>query len=319
MVLKYIAFDSLGVKSSCFMVETAGNKILVDPGIAGEVDSFPLPWTERAALVHKYERAIRKACKEADVIVITHYHYDHYIPAKDLYAGKTLLVKDPEKSINRSQAGRAKNLLDGLDADTDVRIADGESFRFGRTKITFSEPTWHGAEKTSLGYVLMVSIQDGGKRVLYSSDVNGVYLEQQADMIIKERPDILFLDGPPTYLLGYIMSYYNLARSVLNICKILERAKPELVFLDHHLLRDYRYPDLMYECYRLAEKLGVNLTTVAEYLGKRPKVLKGYERNGPTRWKKWKRFDKKSMIDVLENAVENRLLDHRWLDMARKL
>lgn len=319
MVLKYIAFDSLGVKSSCFMVEAAGNKILIDPGIAGEVDSFPLSAVERAALVRIYEREIRKACKEADVIVITHYHYDHHIPEKKMYEGKTLLVKDPKKSINRSQASRAKNLLDGLHADADVRIADGESFRFGSTEIKFSAPVWHGAEKTNLGYVLMVSIHAGGKHVLYSSDVNGVYLEEQADMIISEKPDILLLDGPPTYLLGYIMSYYNLAKSILNICRILRKAKPGLVFMDHHLLRDYRYPDLMYECYRLAKKLGVNLTTVAEYLGKKPEVLEGYEKNGPTKWKNWERFDKKSMVDVLQNAVENKLVGHRWLDMARKL
>jgi predicted metallo-beta-lactamase superfamily hydrolase len=320
MKLKYIAFDSLGVKSSCFMLESGGrggHKILFDPGIAGEVDSFPLSWTERASLVRKYEKDIRKACKASDVIVITHYHYDHHIPEKNLYRGKTLLVKDPLKFINRSQAGRAETLLPGLDAD--VRIADGKSFKFGGTEIKFSKPVWHGAAKTNLGYVLTVSIKQGKEKVVYSSDLNGVYLEEQADMIIKEKPDVLFLDGPPTYLLGYIMSYYNLAKCVLNICKILKRAKPKQVFLDHHLLRDYRYPDLLYECYRLAPKLGVRLTTVAEHLGKKPKVLEGYAKNGPTKWKNWKRFDKKSITDVLENAVENKLVERKWLAKAKEL
>jgi predicted metallo-beta-lactamase superfamily hydrolase len=317
MKLKYIAFDSLGVKSSCFMAETGSHKILVDPGIAGEVDSFPLSWAERASLVTKYEGEIREACKIADVIIITHYHYDHHIPDKSLYEGKTLLVKDPEKSINRSQLDRAKNLLDGLKAD--VRIADGMSFEFGGAEISFSGPMWHGAEKTSLGHVIMTSIRHAGKKVLYTSDLNGIYLEQQADMIISENPEILLLDGPPTYLLGYIMSYYNLAKSVLNICKILDKTKPELFFLDHHLLRDYRYPDLMYECYRHAKKRGLKMTTVAEHLGKRPKVTEGYEKNGPTRWKNWKRFDKKGIIGVLNNAVNNGLVEKKWLGMAGKL
>jgi predicted metallo-beta-lactamase superfamily hydrolase len=317
MRLKYIAFDSLGVKSSCFMVEAGSSKILVDPGIAEEVDSFPCSRSERATLVKKYERDIRHACRLADIIIITHYHYDHHIPDRSLYEGKTLLVKDPKKSINKSQAARAHDLLDGLEAD--VRVADGRTFRFGGAEISFSKPVWHGAEKTNLGYVLMVSIVDKGKKLLYSSDLNGVYLQRQADMIIGEKPDILLLDGPPTYLLGYIMSYYNLAKCVLNICRIISEARPELMLLDHHLLRDYRYPDLMYECSRQAKKHGLKMMSVAEYLGKRPKVLAGYKRNGPTKWKEWERFDKKAIISVLQNAVDNRLVEKKWLEMARKL
>ncbi|MBN2330612.1 MAG: MBL fold metallo-hydrolase [Candidatus Aenigmarchaeota archaeon] len=308
------------MKSSCFMIDAPGHKILVDPGIAGEVDSFPLPGPARAALVRTYEKSIRKACEEADVIAITHYHYDHHIPDKRLYAGKTLLVKDPEQATNRSQRARAEDLLAGLEAD--VRIADGKSFRFGETRLSFSEPVWHGPAGTSLGHVIMLTAREkagNGKSITYSSDLNGVYDESQADMIIKQNPDILILDGPPTYLLGYIMSYYNLARCVLNICRIIEKAKPGLFFLDHHSLRDYRYPDLLCECFAAAEKAGVRLTTVAEHLGKRPKVLEGYELNGPTKWKRWKRFDKRSMVDVLHNAVKNKLIGPRWLKQAKRL
>jgi len=317
MKVKYIAFDSLGIKSSCFMLEAGRYKILVDPGIAGEVDSFPFSAAERSTFVRKYEADIRNACKSADVIVITHYHYDHYIPDKGLYTGKILLVKDPKKYINRSQAGRAEELLHGLDAD--VRVADGASFRFGKLRLSFSEPVWHGPEKTNLGYVIMLTAEHGGKKLFYSSDVNGVYLQQYADMIIHENPDIVLLDGPPTYLLGYIMSYYNLARCVLNICKIIDNTNPDLLFIDHHMLRDYRYPDFMYECGRHAKRKGMKLLTVAEYLGKKPMVLTGYEKNGPTRWKNWKRLDKKSIISIMQNAVDNNLVSRHWLDMAGKL
>jgi predicted metallo-beta-lactamase superfamily hydrolase len=317
MQLKYVAFDSMGVKSSCFMVETRSNKILVDPGIASEVDSYPLSASERAVLADKYEKDIRNACRQADVIIITHYHYDHHIPDKSLYTGKTLLVKHPTEHINKSQQGRAKTLLDGLNAD--VFTADGKSLTFGKTKIKFHPPAWHGTVNTRLGYVLPLSIQDGKKKVFYSSDVNGPYLPEHADMIIREQPDILLLDGPPTYLLGYIMSYYNLAKSILNINRILEKTKPDVFFLDHHLLRDYRYPDLMHECYRKARERGVRLTTVAEYSGKKPVVLEGFERNGPTKWKHWERFDKEGMIRVLENAVENKLVEKQWLEMAVRL
>jgi hypothetical protein len=41
--------------------------------------------------------------------------------------------------------------------------------------------------------------------------------------------------------------------------------------------------------------------------------------DGPNRWKNWKRFDKKGIIRVLNNAVNNRLVEKKWLEMATKL
>jgi len=47
MKINFVAFDSLGVKSSCVQVKTKDITITIDPGIADEVDSFPLPRKER--------------------------------------------------------------------------------------------------------------------------------------------------------------------------------------------------------------------------------------------------------------------------------
>ncbi|RLI37902.1 hypothetical protein DRO55_00160 [Candidatus Bathyarchaeota archaeon] len=317
MIVDYVAFDSLGVKSSCVRVETGDCTIVVDPGIASETGSFPLTRAEKARLRRFYEEAIREACSSSDVIILTHYHYDHHIPDRSLYEGKTLLVKDPENNINRSQRGRARNLLDGLDAD--VKVADGETFRFGSTVVSFSRPIWHGTEGTNLGYIVMVKIEDGDRSLLHTSDVDGPVLKETTDAIVGANPDILILDGPPTYLLGYIMAYYNLARSIINIVKIMEETNTELFILDHHVVRDYRYPDLLSEVYKKADALGKRLSTVAELLNRRPMVLEGYERNGPTRWRDWKPFTKADMVEVLRNAVENGLVDAEWLEMAEEL
>ena len=111
------------------------------------------------------------------------------------------------------------------------------------------------------------------------------------DMIIKENPDVLIIDGPPTYLLGYIMSYENLRKSIKNLKRIVEKMDFKTMILDHHLLRDYRYRDLLHEVYETGKKLGKNVITAAEYNNKKPVVIEGYEKYGPTKWKKWEKYD----------------------------
>ncbi len=311
MRVRYIAFDSYGVKSSCIRVETRDVTIVVDPGIASERSSFPLPREERRALRQRYEVEIRHACSDADVIVITHYHYDHHIPDQRLYKGKRLLIKDPEHSINRSQRWRAGRLLEGLEAD--VEVADGEVFTYGSTEIRFSKPYWHGVEGSKLGYVIMISIDDGERRLLHTSDIDGPVLREVADEIIEVNPDILIIDGPPTYLLGFIFAYYNLARSIVNLCHIIEESRAETIVLDHHLVRDYRFPELLHPVYRKARELDRRVCTAAELRGLRPMVLEAYRRYGPTRWRDWSRLNEADVLRILEEAVEKGLIEDEWI------
>lgn len=208
----------------------------------------------------RYEAEIRLACSDIDVIVISHYHDDHHIPDQGLYRDKHLLIKDPKKSINRSQRWRVRRLLEGLEADVEV-----------------------------------------------------------ADEIIEIDPDLLIIDDPPTYLLGFIFAYYNLARGIINLCRILEEVSSETIILDHHLLRDYRYLDLLYSVYRRARELGRRLSTAAELMGFRPLVLEAYETHGPTRWSSWSRFNGQALLEVLRNAVEGGLLEVEWVEWAKEL
>ncbi len=289
MKIDYIAFDSFGVKSSCLRIVTKDVKITIDPGIALETGSFPLKEREKIFLKRKYSEKIKTSCKTSDIIVITHYHYDHYLPRLDFYENKILLIKDPKKNINKSQKNRAKNLLDIIKGKIKrLEIADGKTFKFGKTKIKFSKAVWHGPRGTALGKVIMLTIDDGKQRVLYSSDVDGPYLSQYIDYILKEKPNVIILDGAPTYLLGYIMSFSNLEKCVRNTIKLIEKtSKKTKIILDHHLLRDYRYRELYYEVYKKAKELKKRVNTAAEELGKEPMCLSGLKKNGPTKWKKW--------------------------------
>lgn len=318
MDVEFVAFDSFGVKSMCTLFEAGGWRILVDPGVAYEVDSFPLPLKERLNLANRYKKVIESRAETADILIITHYHYDHHICERNkrLYGGKTLLLKDPYRNINRSQRLRAESFLETVKGlPKVVKIADGKTFRKRGLKIKFSNPLWHGVKGTNLGYVLSVIVQDGEEKLIYTSDVNGLIEKEAVDLIVRENPDQLIADGPPTYLLGFIMAYYNLARSILNVKRVLDETDANPVVLDHHLLRDYRYPDLFFEVYKHSKLIGKRLETASERHGEEPAVLRGYRNNGPTKWRSWKKFDEESIKATLRKAVENHLIPKEWLKM----
>jgi len=118
--VRLLFFDSLGAKCSSVLVNTPDVSILVDPGAAGLQPGFPLPSEEKALLREKaYERILRYGAS-SDVVIVTHYHYDHHVhPSRleemaRLFRGKTLLVKDPNQWINKSQRKRAFDFLSKL-------------------------------------------------------------------------------------------------------------------------------------------------------------------------------------------------------------
>ena len=152
----------------------------------------------------------------------------------------------------------------------EVSCADGRTFSFGGTKISFSPPLFHGIEYDRTGWVIALIIERGGYRVLYTSDLQGPQIEDYADWIIEEKPDLLIADGPPTYLLGFMMNRINFERSIRNMCRILRELEGKRVIYDHHLYRDKRYRERMEPLRRC---LGKPLPpSVAEFLGLKPLI-----------------------------------------------
>ena len=110
-----IWFDSLGAKSSCTLVKTPDVSVLIDPGAAVMQPSFPASWAKKLYWYGCAKLAIKRAAKRADVVVISHYHYDHFTDFdRKLYEGKLLLVKNPNEYINDSQRGRAERFFGNL-------------------------------------------------------------------------------------------------------------------------------------------------------------------------------------------------------------
>jgi len=114
--------------------------------------------------------------------------------------------------------------------------------------------------------------------MVFSSDVEGPSLDEQVDFILRERPDLLILDGPMTYMLGYRYSGESLARSVANITKIISQTPVSVIILDHHLLRDQNYKAKLTKVYECADENGVKVLSAAEYAGREPDLLEARRR-----------------------------------------
>ncbi|MGB9676373.1 MAG: MBL fold metallo-hydrolase [Candidatus Bathyarchaeales archaeon] len=270
-----LAFDSFGVRSMATFVETDDLRVLIDPGaslapLRYGLEPHPLEWQR---LDEAWE-TIKRFAEDADVLVVTHYHYDHHDPDyPELYRNKTLFIKNPTENINRSQKGRAAFFLEAIRGmPKKLEIADGRSFQFGKTTIKFSKAVCHGTNPR-LGYVAEVNIKCDGESFLFTSDVEGPSLDEQISFILEEKPDILFVDGPMTYMLGYRYSFKSLEISNSNLVKAVKQTRVHTLVLDHHFLRDLNYKLRIKPVYEEAEKRGVKVLTAAEFCGRKIEML----------------------------------------------
>ena len=163
-------------------------------------------------------------------------------------------------------------LVEGrLAGGTVVRWADGSTVEACGAVLRFTEPWFHGVEYDRTGWVVGLEVEAGGVRLFYSSDVMGPIIEDYADHIIRARPDLLVLDGPPTYLYPYMLNRVNLGRAVENAIRIIESRVKAIVY-DHHLLRDPRWRHRVAPVLQAAQRAGAGLATAAEHLGMEPLI-----------------------------------------------
>jgi len=275
-----LAFDSFGARSMATFVETDDLKILIDPGVSLAplrygLEPHPLEWQR---LDEKWE-TVRQYAENSDVLIVTHYHYDHHDPDyPELYRGKTVFIKNPTENINRSQKERAAFFLEAIKGlPKKLEVCDGKNFQLGKTLINFSKAVCHGTNPR-LGYVTEVSIKSNNEKFLHTSDVEGPSLEDQIDFVLKEKPNVLFVDGPMTYMLGYRYSYKSLEISNSNLVKAIKVTNLHTLVLDHHFLRDLNYKARIKPVYEAAEKREVKVVTAAEFCGRKIEMLEALRR-----------------------------------------
>ncbi len=275
MKVSVLAADSMGVRSLATVVEACGLVVGIDLGASLAPRRYGLPPHELE--LRALEEALSEAgrwVRESHAVVITHYHYDHYMSREpELYEGKLLLVKHPQENINFSQKMRARRFLklSGLEGRAEVKYADGRSFDLSGVKVEFSEAVWHGEPGTKVGRVLMVRVSCGEGSAVYCSDVQGPADPEALKKLIewgREGIDVLVLGGPPTYFAGFKVPVEAVEKGLKGLMRVIKEVRPEALIVDHHLLRDLNYREKIEEHIKVARETGVKLLTAAEYMGK---------------------------------------------------
>src|SRR3989304_5485769 len=99
-----LAADSLGARSLATLAEPPAVPVLTAPGVRLGPSRYGLPPHEvEEDRQRALWRGIRDAARKADLLTVSHYHYDHHNPdAPSIYMGKHAVLKDGEFHINRS-------------------------------------------------------------------------------------------------------------------------------------------------------------------------------------------------------------------------
>jgi len=275
-----IAFDSLGTRGMATYVETKDVKIFIDPGVSLAPIRYGLgPHPIELKRIDEHWKEIVKLAKNSDVLIITHYHYDHHNPWENLeiYDDKTVLVKHPTENINYSQKGRSAFFLDQIkNKPKKLEYADGKKYQFGETKLEFSKAVFHGTNPR-LGFVIEVLVNDGYK-FIHTSDVEGPNNKSQLDFILENKPNIVFSDGPLSYII-YRFGNKAMQNSVDYMIKIIQTCPLEAFITDHHFLRDLKWKERIAKVFEIAEKKKVKLQTAAEFLGKETEMLEAHRKD----------------------------------------
>jgi len=264
-----LAADSLGARSMATLVETADVSVLLDPSVRLAPYRYDLPPHEsEGERQRQLWRNIRGAVKSADVLTVSHYHFDHHNPdAPSIFRGRSAYLKDPAFHINRSQRERASAFRKAIAPYAkETLVADGATAEYGNTTIRFSPAVPHGFSD-ELGYVVMVFVEDSEGSFLHSSDVEGPPLKSQLSWILRQNPDVLYVDGPMTHM-PVNFPEEQTRKSIANLERIVRSTDIRTMIVDHHLLRDRAWRQRADPVYRAGEEHGVRVTTAAEFAGR---------------------------------------------------
>jgi hypothetical protein len=302
----------------CTFVETPDVKILIDPGVALGPRFRLLPHPKEYEALEDSRGRIRKYARIADILIVSHYHHDHFTPnftdtawlassareAESIYQGKTMMVKDARSSMNVSQRRRGwifQSFCRKIGCETIV--ADGRSLQYGETEVRFSGPLPHGEDSGELGSVIATVVESHLEKFIHASDIQGPISSSALQFILEEKPSAVIIGGPPTYLSGVRVSAEAIRRGMENLEVIAKRTP--LVIVDHHLLRA---PDSIQELSAISEAirpLGGSIMTAAEYIHERPQLLEAnrtnmYREHPPSRrFMKWTRLGKEKQRQTI--------------------
>jgi len=281
-----LGFESLGVRSMCTYVETPDVRLLIDAGVAlgPRFRKMPHPFEYQARA--QCRARIREHAQKANVIVVSHYHNDHHTPnynepvwlgsspeeSEQIYRDKIVLAKDARNAVNFSQRRRGwmfQRFLKRIGSKCE--IADGRIFEYGATKVKISPPIPHGEEQGELGWLIMTGIESEDEKILHASDIQGPMSTHTMRLIVKDKPDLAIVGGPPIYLEGLKVEKTSIQKGIENAAKLAAKV-PTMIF-EHHVLRSENWRIRSQSVFDAAEKVGHRVLTAADYLGVEPRLL----------------------------------------------
>jgi predicted metallo-beta-lactamase superfamily hydrolase len=306
-----LAAESFGVRSMCTLVETPDVTVLLDAGVSLCPYRFRLPpHPVEFKTICRLRKRIAEAADKAEVVTISHYHFDHHTPsyedwlcnwteaketARQIYQDKTVLMKNPREKINASQRKRAWlfQKTGGKHAKA-LETADGKTFAFGKeTVLHFSEAVFHGPDDSRLGWVVMTLVEYAGERFMFAPDVQGPMSTRTLELIKAAKPQVIMIGGPPFYLGGFKVAESQLQLGLKNLTAVVETVP--LTILEHHALRDGSWQQRTKQVYDTAAEMGHKVMTAAEFAGHENSFLESkrkrlYAENPPSKeFKRWMR------------------------------
>ena len=133
--------------------------------------------------------------------------------------------------------------------------------------MRFSPPLPHGQDGSEFGHVVAVTVDDG-MRFVHASDLQGPASPVATAYLLRERPDLVYLSGPPTYLQSQV-GHDVVQRGIDNLVRLVGETGCRVI-VDHHAVREPRFRE------RLAQAFDTGrVVTAAEYLGSPRRVPRG--------------------------------------------
>lgn len=274
-----LAADSLGVRSMATYVEAGDLRLLLDPGVTLSPRRYglaPVP-EEEEALARAHDR-IQAYAVRANAVTVSHYHSDHYRTEPRIYAGRRVWAKDPRTMTDPRQAEQGRVFWRAMAPHCTLEPAEGRLVEWGGVRIRISPPLPHGKEGSGFGYVVAVTVDDG-MRFVHASDVQGPASGVTTAYLLRERPDLLYLSGPPIYLENQV-GRDTVRRGVENLLRIVNETGCRVI-VDHHAVRDRRYRERLGPLFETGR-----VVTAAEFLGQREQCL---EMHRPALWARHRR------------------------------
>ena len=268
----------MGVRSLCTQIITPDVNILLDPSAALAFRYGLEPHPKEYEVLLKSLESIFVASRAADIISISHYHYDHVRPGftnfhynmssleelQRIFDGKKVYAKDYRENINPSQRRRGFFFLkDVKDVVDEIIWSDNTEVTIGDTRLVFSPPFPHGPINSRLGFVVSTMIEYNNQRVVFAPDVQGPVADDTLAYLLNIKPELIIVGGPPLYIKRFSDADRVLAKESLTK---LAKYTPKTV-VDHHLMRSEDWIPWLKSIRELSSSINHEVLTMAELSG----------------------------------------------------